>query len=367
MPLAFAPACRPVLRGGLPHLSAQAALALVVSATPDIPAWPALPERSFRETALAQAAAGFPGLTIDPEYARISVDHAAAEIGLDRLGLSYLRGEPGGSALPTDHAAGLGELLRLVGHGHRALALKGEVLGPVSLALQLADEGDRPLAYDPALREALIHHLSLRIAWHYEQLSTYTDNVIICLDEPSLEALDLPACPIDWEDGADMLDRLMADMPGCRGICLGGNANMAAIMGTGVDLVMFDAYEHGAALIQAAEAAAAFLERGGILGWGIVPADPGALTQEHLEGLAQRLERSVEYLSAASGVSQQHILESSLITSSGSLTQLSAEAAEQTLRMCADVSRRLREAHGLLGQAAGGAPASARHGIEPRR
>jgi hypothetical protein len=342
-------------------------MALVIATTPDIPAWPALPERSFRETVLAQAAAGFPGLTIDPEYARISVDHAAAEIGLDRLGLSYLRGEPGGSALPTDHAAGLGELLRLVGHGHRALALKGEVLGPVSLALQLTDEGDRPLAYDPALREALIHHLSLRIAWHYEQLSTYTDNVIICLDEPSLEALDLSMCPIEWEDAADMLDRLLADMPGCRGICLGGHVNMAAILATGVDLVMFDAYEHGASLIQAAEAVAAFLERGGILGWGVVPADPGALTQEHLDGLVQRLERSVEYLSAASGLSQQSILEASLITSNGSLAQLTAEAAGQTLQMCADVSQRLREAHGLLSQAVGVAPANVRNGMEPRR
>jgi hypothetical protein len=356
-----------MLRGGLPHGSAHAAMALVIAATPDIPAWPALPERSFRETPLAQAAAGFPGLTIDPEYAHISVDHAAAEIGLDRLGLSYLRGEPGGSALPTDHAAGLGELLRLVGHGHRAIALKGEVLGPVSLALQLTDEGDRPLAYDPALREALIHHLALRIAWHYEQLSTYTDNVIICLDEPSLDALDLPLCPIDWEDGADMLDRLMADMSGCRGISLGGNVNMAAILATGVDLVMFDAYEYAPALIQAAEAVAAFLERGGILGWGVVPADPAALTQEHLDGLVQRLERSVEYLSAASGLSQQSILDASLITSSGNLSHLPVEAAEHALQMCAAVSQRLREAHGLLGQAVGAPTAQARYGMEPRR
>ncbi|MEI7644499.1 MAG: hypothetical protein WCJ55_09475 [Chloroflexales bacterium] len=347
MPLAFAPACLPVLRGGLPHATAHDALALVVSVTPDLPAWPAVPERSFRETALAQAAAGFPGLTIDPEYARISVDHAAAEIGLDHLGLAYLRSEPGAGILPSDHAAGLGELLRLVGHGHHARALKGEVLGPVSLALQLTDEDDRPLAYDPALREALLHHLSLRVAWHHEQLSPYADNVIICLDEPSLDALSLPLCPIDWEEGMGMIERLLADMPGCRGICLGGGVSWAAVLALPIDLVLFDAYEHGAALIQSAEAVSSFLERGGMLGWGIVPADPVALAHEHADLLTQRLERAVDYLSAVGGLDHGRILAASLITSSASLANLSVEAAEQALRMCAAVSRRLRDDHGL--------------------
>jgi hypothetical protein len=340
-----------VLRGGLPHATAHDAITLVASATPDLPAWPAVPQRSFRETALAQAAAGFPGLTIDPEYERISVDHAAAEIGLDRLGLAYLRGEPGAGALPADHAAGLGELLRLVGHGHRARALKGEVLGPVSLALQLTDEGDRPLAYDPALREALLHHLSLRVAWHYEQLSTYTDNVIICLDEPSLDALSLPLCPIDRNEGMGMIERVLADMPGCRGIGLGGGADWAAVLALPVDLVLFDAYEYGAALIQAAEAVAGFLDRGGILGWGIVPIDPVALAHEHADLLAQRLDRAVDYLSAASGIDQGRIFEASLITSSGGLANLSVELAEQALRMVAAVSHRLRDDHDLGKQA----------------
>ncbi|MEI6778402.1 MAG: hypothetical protein WCK70_16010 [Chloroflexales bacterium] len=347
MRLAFAPACLPILRGGLPHATAHDALALVASVTPDLPAWPAVPERSFRETALAQAAAGFPGLTIDPEYERVSVDHAAAEIGLDRLGLAYLRGEPGEGVLPADHAAGLGELLRLMGHGLRARALKGEVLGPVSLALQLTDESDRPLAYDPTLREALLHHLSLRIAWHYEQLSAHTDNVIICLDEPSLDALNLPFCPIERDEGMGMIARILADMPGCRGLGLGGNVDWAAVLALPVDLVLLDAYEHGAALIRDAEVVARFLDRGGVLGWGIVPVDPSALAQEHADLLAQRLDRAVDYLSASSGLDQGRILNASLITSNDSLANLSVEAAEQALRMCAAVSRRLRSDHGL--------------------
>ncbi|NNJ08811.1 hypothetical protein EKD04_000540 [Chloroflexales bacterium ZM16-3] len=347
MPLAFAPACRPVLRGGLPHATAHDAVALVATVTPDIPAWPAVPERSFRETPMAQAAAGFPGLTIDPAYERISVNHAAAEIGLDHLGLAYLRSEPGAGALPADHAAGLGELLRLVGHGHRALALKGEVRGPVSLSLQLTDEDDRPLAYDPALREALLHHLSLRVAWHYEQLSTYTDSVIFCLDEPFLDALSLPLCPIDRDEGIDMIDRLLDTMSGCRGICVGPGVDWEALLMTSVDLVMFDAYDHMAELTQSAGLVSQFFDRGGFLGWGVVPVDPGALALERADALVQRIERAAEQIASAGDVSRQSILEASLITSSGDLASLPVDVAEGTLGMCAAVSQLLREAHGL--------------------
>jgi hypothetical protein len=347
MALAFAPACRPVLRGGLPHPTAHEALALVASATPDLPAWPAVPARSFRETPLAQATAGFPGLTIDPAYGRISVNHAAAEIGLDQLGLAYLRGEPGGGALPADYAAGLGELLRLVGGGHCARALKAEALGPVSLALQLTDEDDRPLAYDPTLREALLHHLALRLAWYYEQLSTYTSQVILCLDEPFLDALDLPLCPFERDEGLDMIARLLADLPGCRGICVGGVVDWAMLLELPVDLVLFDAYEYGPALIQAAGAVAAFIARGGILGWGIVPSDPDAPAHERADLLVQRFEHGVDLLVAASGLDRRRILDAALITSNDSLASLSVGAAEQALRMCADVSQLLREVYGL--------------------
>ncbi|MBX0326209.1 hypothetical protein K2Z83_00690 [Oscillochloris sp. ZM17-4] len=347
MPLAFAPACLPVLWGGLPHATAHDAVALVAAVTPDIPAWPAVPERSFRETPMAQAAAGFPGLTIDPAYHRISVDHAAAEIGLDRLGLAYLRGDPGLGALPSDHAAGLGELLRLVGHGHRARALKGTVRGPVSLALQLTDEDERPLAYDPALREALIHHLSLRLAWHYEQLSTYTDSVILCLDEPFLDALSLPLCPIERDEGVDMIDRLLDTMAGCRGISVGAGVDWEALLMTSVDLVMFDANEHIAELTRSAASVSQFLDRGGILGWGVVPADAGGLDQATAAALARQVEFAADQIAAVGDVSRQNILESSLITSCGDLSALPVDTAEAALRMCAAVSQRLRDVHGL--------------------
>lgn len=343
MRLTFAPACLPLMRGGLPHSNAQTAMGLVLTATPEVPSWPALAQRTFREGPVAQAAAGLPGLVLDTEHERVLIDRAVAEKGLDRIGLAYLRGETGSGALPTDHAAGLGELLRQMSHGLRVRGLKGDMLGPLSLSLMLTDEQERPLAYDPMLRETIVQHLALRMGWMFEQLSTYSQNVIVCLDEPFLDALSSPFSPLDWEEGSELLGRVLADAPGCRALSIRGAPNWEAVLSVAVELVLFDAYEHSAALIQAAPVVARYLEQGGMLGWGIVPNDPTALSEERAETLAQRFERTVDYLAAAGAMNPAQISNAAFITTSGSLAQLSVESAEQALKLCANVARLVRE------------------------
>jgi len=347
MPLSFTPACLPVLRGGLPHGSVAAAAALILAATPELPAWPALPGRSFRDSALAQAAVGFPGLNLDAERERAAVERAAGERGAARLGLAYLRGETAHGAIPADQAAALSELARQIDPQRRPRALKGELLGPVSLSLLVTDERERPLAYDLALREALLQHLSLRLAWQHEQLSAYTDAVLICLDEPFLDALGSPLCPLDWDDGAELLERLIGAAGVSCALSLIGAVNWNAVLATPADVVIFDAYEQSAGLIQAAGAATGFLDGGGAIGWGIVPADPAALDEERPETLARRFERMVEYLSAAGGLDVEPIVAAALITTNGSLAQLPVADAERALHMCAAVSRLLREKYRL--------------------
>lgn len=347
MPLSFSPACLPVLRGGLPHASAQAAVSALLGATPDLVAWPSLPQRGFRETPLIQAAAGFPGLVLDIERERAVVDWVAAEGAVERLGLAYLRGDLSFGATPAEFVSGFGELLRQIEIGRRPCTLKGEILGPISLSLMLTDEHERPLAYDLTLREAILQHLSLRVAWQHQQLAAWSDHVVICLDEPFLDALGSPLCPLDWSDGIELIERLVDGVNACCGVCTSGALNWSALLSTPVDLVLFDAYEHSPSLIQASSAVAGFLERGGCIGWGIVPVDPAALAEEHVDTLLWRMESALDYLVTASGVDAERIRDASLITTNGSLALLTPAVAERALQICAAVARQLREKYQL--------------------
>lgn len=326
------PLCQAAPRVGAP----------VTQAAPVAEGLGALPQRAGRASVLALAAAGFPGLTIEPAHERGVVERALAEQALDRIGLAYLRAEGISGAPPPEHVAALSELTRQCEQA-RLRGVRVELSGPVSLGLQIVDDQERPLAYDPPLREALVQHLALRGIWLHAQLSVALGGGLICLDEPFLEALGTPFCPIDWEEGGALLARTLAELPAPRGLCVAGAPNWAAVLALPVDLVFFDAYEQSAGLIQAASAVAGYLDRGGILGWGIVPTDPLALAQERAETLARRFISSVEYLAAAGAIAVEQVRATALISTSGGLGHLPPALAALAAVRCDEVAAWLRE------------------------
>lgn len=303
-------------------------------------------QRGPRDSALALSVAGFPGLTLDSECERASINREATERLLDRIGMAYLRAERGVGAPPSEQLTALVEQLRQVEQG-RPRVIKLELMGPVSLALLVSDEHEQPLAYDPALRETLVQHVTLRAAWVRDLIESAGAVALICLDEPFLDALGSPFCPLDWEEGGDLLGRALAELRGLRGICAAGQPNWAALLALPVDLIFFDAYEQSAGLVQAAPAVASYLDAGGALGWGVVPTDAAALAQERAETLAQRFASSVEFLAAASGLAAQRISSSALISTSGGLNQLPPAQAGAAMALCAEVSSAARAIFGL--------------------
>ncbi len=335
--LSFTPACLPAPRGGAPTTRLGAAAGGLVPLT----------QRAPRERALALTAAGFPGLTLDREHERAIVDNQAAEHELGRVGLAYLQAERAAGMPPPDQVAAVTEMLRHLDPARPQLT-RAELLGPVSLALQIVDEQEQPSAYNPPMREALSQHLALRAAWLCEHIATHAGGAVIWLDEPFLDALNSPFCPLDWEAGLGLLARSLADLPAPRGLCLVGTTNWADVLALPVDVIGFDAYEHGAGLIRAAGAVAGFLERGGVIAWGIVPADAAALAQERVETLVGRFESTVEYLAAAGNLSAAHLRAAALISTNGSLAHLAPELATRAATLCREVSAYLRTRHQLV-------------------
>ena len=54
--------CLPTMIGSMPHTDPAEACAVVSRYLKDIPAWPQLPQRSFKENMYAQYSEGFPGI-----------------------------------------------------------------------------------------------------------------------------------------------------------------------------------------------------------------------------------------------------------------------------------------------------------------
>ncbi len=350
MPLPFAPSCAPLLLGSLPYLEAALALKMSRRYAGELLTWPQLWQRDMREQFLAQGAAGFPGLVIDEAGGNVFVDTTQAMAQFDRFELGYLENHTALAQLGERDAAGLAELLRLESlHGVRAL--KGQTLGPISLAMQLTDQQQRPLIYDVALFEAVGQFVRMRVAWQQQCLAKLGLPVILCLDEPFLEMIGSPFLPIDWEDAQMQIRLALADVDGCRAVFASGGVDWGHLLRLGVDLVIGDVYTYSAAMLGAAETLAEFVAAGGMVGLGVVPADDEALVGTTAAQLVGQVETLLDRLEQA-GVERLQLLRQAVITPNGALGLLSPTVAERALHLLADVSAQLRETYNLVPQSA---------------
>jgi hypothetical protein len=119
------------------------------------------------------------------------------------------------------------------------------------------------------------------------------------------------------------------------------------VLQASVDLIIADVYEHSAALQAAAPVLLDFLERGGVAGLGIVPADEEALGETSAERLAGQVTALASDMERA-GVPADLLLHQALITPASSLSELSITSAERALQLVDEVSKLLREQYKLV-------------------
>ena len=173
-------AVAPLLYGALPHATVDDAMAMLHRVAMPYTVWPQLPQRSFRERSVVQAAWGFPGVVVDERQRRVFVQRAASEAALPQLSLDFLQRRDNRAALTPTEAAGLFAMLPWLGNQPEQVGCKGQLLGPISLAAQLTDEAQIPLIADAVLFEGLVQHLCQRARWQAELLGRSKRPVLMC-------------------------------------------------------------------------------------------------------------------------------------------------------------------------------------------
>jgi len=335
----FKPGGLPTAIGSMPHTDPTEACSVVLAHLPDIPVWPQLSRRSFVESMYVQFSEGFPGLIQEDE--RIYVDRSV-ELSdpLERLYTAYMNDDLDQYAISPEYAAGFHQFLHQ--ELGSALAVKGQVIGPISLGLTITDQDRRPILYDDILADALATHLRLKAAWQERELRKISSNTIIFLDEPYLASIGSAFVSVSDDMVIELIDATLAGLSGLKGIHCCGNADWPVLMNTTIDILNFDAYDCGDSLALYPNEVKAFLDRGGVLAWGIVPSNEAILLGETASSLLRRLEKLMGLLSS-SGISYDILCEQCLITPSCGLASLSPRSAERALELTAEVSRELRK------------------------
>lgn len=256
--------------GSLPHRNPEEACELVLR-TFDIPFWPQLPKRSFKESMIIQYSEGMP-------YIRTNEKEQEAWIirdGSDELERFYEScAEHTKIAVSEDYAMGLHMFLRMI-KGRRFRILKGHVTGPLTFTLGLKDNYGRLVYFDEELREIASMLLKAKVRWQIDLLKQHSDNVIMFIDEPILSAIGSSSyLGVASEEILRLLKDMMStieDAGGISGIHCCGRADWPIVIKSGVRILNFDAFEHFDTLAIYHEEIKNFLKGGGYLAWGIVP------------------------------------------------------------------------------------------------
>ncbi|MGI6379984.1 MAG: methionine synthase [Anaerolineae bacterium] len=327
--------------GGLPYVSAEIAWDSILRHTGVIPAWPQLPNRSPNEGMYAQFAERFPGIDLNDGNLRVGAG-PELERDLERLYLAYLENDLAYGAVSPAYAAGLALLQQgKVALPEKAVALKGQVTGPISWGLSVIDAHQQPILNDRVLGDAVSKHICLKAAWQEQQLSRRHPRTIIFIDEPYLASLGSAFVRLSQDQASSMLEEVLSAIRGWKGIHCCGDTDWSLVLRLSVNIISFDAYDYAPRLAAHGREVAIFLERGGVLAWGIVPAGV-ASRSETVETLVQRLEDGIAALVSA-GVPREAIERAGLVSPSCSLGRLEPAVAERVLQLTEAVSQTMRE------------------------
>jgi hypothetical protein len=268
----------------MPHRDVDRALQVALST--DVPFWPQLPLYSYYEDMYVQASEHFPGIILDLEKRtlRFSMEKFAAELE-DTLA-------------HFEEAAyfDVSETYSVVYSRFLALdlsdrpAIRGQLEGPISFGFNVLDQDDRPILFDDTVRPFMLEFMAKRVNVQLERMTKRNPNAFMFIDEPGLQFLfsamtgysDM-AAKGDMETFFSMIQRP-------RGVHLCGNPDWDFLLGLDLDILSLDVYSNGEVFASYADSIKRFLERGGLLVWGIVPTNLESFETEDLDSLEKRLE-----------------------------------------------------------------------------
>jgi hypothetical protein len=356
-PTNFLPECLATGIGSLPFKDPQEALELIFAELPDMPHWPQLPRRSEREHFVHQFLQPLMDcgmLTAEGKRWFLDASGENSAACLTEFYTGCLSAEAGDDAcrqayLPSpEAAAGLHAFLDRVRTGglKQPGYLKGQIAGPLSVALELKDRQGRPAYYHGDLRDTVVRTLALNAGCQAAALSGFGATPVVFVDDPAVGAygsrlhlaLDREMIIEDLNVifGAIQSENALAGIHCCEAV------DWSLVLETRAQILSMDAYRFGASLIPYKDHLRRFVERGGVIAWGIVPTldDPFG---ESVESLLQRLDALWKDLFPNSTL-RENVRRQSMLTPACGTGLLTEEQARHIYRLTAGLSRKQRKA-----------------------
>ncbi len=335
--------------GSLPLTNGEDALDLIWKSVPLAPHWPQLPRLGAESSFVGQylnalIETGVIADVKDPKFQVEATDWVERMTDFYTLYLEAIEGDQQALerfGFSTQGGEGFEVFCRNLEHyGTRdAVILKGQLIGPLTLGMQITDKSRRSSYYDDTLRDMLVKTLALHAEWQTKRLSRFGLPVLMTIDDPELYGFGA-STHITLKSG-QLIEELNAIVEGIlrqggiAGVHVCAGMDWALLFDSKVQVVNFDAYGYMQSMMALAEPLNTFLTRGGILSWGIVPTNPIAW-EETAQSLKIRLENNIEEL-VRRGVDESLLRQQSMLTPSCGTGTLPIELAEHVYKLLSEL------------------------------
>jgi hypothetical protein len=343
----FSPKGAATAIGSFPHREPEAACELILENIPEIPIWPQLPNANFREQMEIQYSEGMPCLVVDEAKKRIYFETGGdLTSDLEKFYENVLTENLEYFSISPDYSRGLYHMeKKLSGMDHSSIKfLKCHVTGPLTFGLSKTDEEKRSIYYNEVFRDVVVKGIAMKARWMLHRFKPFGCPQICFVDEPIFSAFGSSTyVSVQRSDVVRYLGEVVEAIHkegALAGTHCCGNTEWTMLMDAGVDIISFDAFEYGETIGYYADQVKLFLEKGGVLAWGIVPTSEKIRTQTP-ESLMKKLEELVNGL-ASRGIDRNLMWEQCLPTPSCGTGSLTVELAEEIFQKLSEVSRLLR-------------------------
>ncbi|MBW1608145.1 MAG: hypothetical protein JRF45_06045 [Deltaproteobacteria bacterium] len=326
----------------MPHKDADRALELALSM--DIPFWPQLPHVSYYEDMYVQAAEHFPGILLDLENQtlRFSMDNFINEFedAMARFD------EPEYFDISRDYSVVYHKFLEMDLSDRPAI--RGQLEGPISFGLNVLDQDKRPILFEDTIRPFMFEFMSKRINVQLKRLQLMNPNAFMFVDEPGLQFLFSALSGYDSTKAKSDMEQFFSVIQRPRGIHLCGNPDWDFLLHLDLDILSLDIYQNGEVFSSYWKSIKNFLDRDGVIVWGVVPTNFEPFEAENIRSLETRLTGVWDFLSAK-GIDREFLLSRSLISpATCCLVNPDGETTvEKAFAVVNELSHRLRDRYKL--------------------
>jgi hypothetical protein len=346
--MSFTPKFLTTHMGSIPHTDCVDVCDRLIQML-DIPAWPQMSRRTFRENMYVQFSASLPAIVTDETKQKVYFDtNGDISPALEAFYEHYLANDVNAFALKPTYASGFFNMLEAMRRIPGEWA-KGQVTGPISFGLTVTDQDLRASLYNEQLADVIVKNTAMIARWQVRQLHSVRSNIIIFVDEPYMASYGSAFISLTRGQVMDMLNEVF-DAIHAEGALAGvhccANTDWSVLLATKVDILNLDAYGYIENLALFPTELRAFLDRGGVVAWGIVPNNK-EIYDITPQGIAYRLNAGFTLIhdkAQARGVTilPEEFATRSLIAPSCGLGPTTTEIAERVFDVLTQTGKILR-------------------------